>query len=255
MMSVQKSSKSTRGNHSKREYFEDTGLPNFKDFHPTRFEMGSSKLIYLMEKYRPKKDDKNDPYGKDVEEERKFLYDYSFLFYAQSERPDIYYRSGKFLYRPVKRLRKGECFGEPGLIVYQPRTETAIAAGDLKVAVVDRKVIMSHFPEVLEEMSRRIKLIVPFFKIVNLAYVVKMAANMKEEVYEHGQNLFKEGEKINGFCIIIEGDVHLLKEISLKKYLVEDDKRSSHSVNTRKYVVIFFLPISNPIRLKSYQAE
>lgn len=82
-----------------------------------------------MEKYRPKKDCKFDPYGKDVEEERKFIYDYSFLFYAQIERPDTYYRAGKFLFRPVKRLRKGEYFGEAGLIVYQPRTETAIAAG------------------------------------------------------------------------------------------------------------------------------
>jgi CRP-like cAMP-binding protein len=214
---------------------EKTGVPDFRQFDPEKFDVGVAKFIYLMSKYDPKKS-KVDPYGPEVDDETKFIYDYSLLFYAQIERPDKYYRAGKFHYRPVRRFKRGEYFGEAGMIVSQPRTETAIAAGEVLVAYIPRKKTLTRFPQIMSIMEFRMKYLIPFFKVINHVYVVKLCAAMKEEYYDHGAMIFQQGQKLSGFYIIIEGEVELVKDITVNKYLI-NNHQSMHSFKTRRYLV------------------
>jgi len=220
----------------KGRYREELQIPDYRYFDPNRFEVGASRLIYVVERYNPAKTS-SDIYSKEVDEEIKFVYDYKLLFSAHAERPEKYYRKGRFLFKPVRRLGQGNYFGEVGLILTKPRTETVIAADEVHMATITKKQIIEMFPEILENINKRLTYIVPYFQIINHVYLVKLVALMNEEVHNYNQYVYKEGDTPNGMYILVSGEIHIIKEIEEKKYLIKTDTRSIASGVKRKYLV------------------
>lgn len=117
------------------------------------------------------------------------------------------------------KMKAGEAFGETSLINGKPPEESYLCTTECHFAVLSKK----KFDETLLRIELKTKKgwknffkSHPIFEKLTLVSLEKLFYLIELKIFSRNQTIFREGEEVNGFYLIYQGDVSLTKKVEGK---------------------------------------
>jgi cGMP-dependent protein kinase 2 len=122
--------------------------------------------------------------------------------------------------------RKGECFGESGLLYNSPRPASVIAACDGAIWVLTRECYFNNIKEANESNRVQLELFVnsvPILEHLPKESLYKILDAFEIRVFSMNDVICKEGDACDTFYIIKEGEVEVLKDDEVVNTLFQSE--------------------------------
>ena len=117
-------------------------------------------------------------------------------------------------FKIIKKLTKGDSFGEFALLHNAPRSGTIRSLSQCELFILDRNI----FRKIVDESTKanfnenkKFLTKVPIFNILNTYQLNMLCSCLYKEIYVKNQYIAKEGEQANCIYIIKEGEVNCVK--------------------------------------------
>jgi CRP-like cAMP-binding protein len=158
---------------------------------------------------------------------------------------DFWFSDGIFKHECLATLKRGQIFGELGLLTNHPRAGAAVAVDPTVFLAVMSK---GDYKHILEEMNKRqIKAKEQFFNqyLFNESFFLSTRFNLSysfvKKSYNLGQQIYPEGAHADGIYIVYKGAVKLCKSIEVSLFPGANYGKTStlrlQVVKNRKYDV------------------
>lgn len=164
---------------------------------------------------------------------------------------DFWFSDGIFKHECLARLKKGQIFGELGLLTNHPRAGAAVAVDDMVYLAVMTK---EDYKQILEDLNKRqIKDKEMFFNefLFKESFFLSTRFNLSyhfvKKSYSFGQQIFSEGATPDGIYIVYKGTVKLCKNFELPFFHKKDKKTETETpmkkqiTKIQKFDVTFIL--------------
>ena len=173
------------------------------------------------------------------------------------ENPEKYFENGVFKFHFTGELKRGQIFGEVGLLMKKTRSATVICKEDCEFAVLN----YDDFKKILQNVERRnIENKVDFFKEslfkgIPSDVVIRLSLLFRKKKYFQGNVIYGEGDNANEMYLIKKGEVEILKKVkdksdgketSINDYIWKFRKSNENRVQSLKYLTISVTIIYNP---------
>ena len=136
------------------------------------------------------------------------------LVKVNSIRPGKYIKSGKFQYKPKRRIHEGECFGEVGILTAKSRVWTVAAEEDLHVLSISKQNYMDIYQEKLKQQAKNNEFLAQFFPEMDFAQLTRLCYLFDERQYVKNTLIFDDNQEVDSFYLIKEGQVDLNKNFA-----------------------------------------
>ena len=129
-------------------------------------------------------------------------------------------------FKIIKKLTKGDSFGEFALLHDAPRSGTIRSLTQCELFILDRNIFRKIVEESTKENfneNKKFLTKVPVFNILNSYQLNLLCSCLYKEIFVKNQYIAKEGEQANCIYIIKEGEVNCVKNGRIIRILFKGD--------------------------------
>lgn len=131
-----------------------------------------------------------------------------------SSKPGKYYQEGIFLFKKIKTIKQGGCFGEIALINDVKRAASILSwdkCKQLSLTKKDFKKIFSNIKVIDEEKRQYLDNL--FQKQLTKAEVIDIMYSFSSETFSRHKPIFKEGDPIENIYLLHKGEIQVQMDI------------------------------------------
>ena len=129
---------------------------------------------------------------------------------------NMYLKNGIITFKMEVSLESGKYIGERALFQNSMRTATVIAKEDMCLVSLKKDPFQKIFQIQQESTKSKMETMLKVFKGMWLAELRKVMVGFIECHFRINESIYHEGDKINGFYIVKEGEVKVRRYLSFK---------------------------------------